>query len=99
MLDDELKSLLKRNLELAEENNRMLHSMRRMAIWGGFFKLLWWILILIVPAIIYYIYLAPYVGQITDTYKDVQGLRANLETNNPLSGLKELYEQYKTQGQ
>ena len=103
MSEEELKSLLRKNIELTEENNRMLHSIKRMTFWGGVVKYLWWISILFVlPALAYYFYLAPYVEQAADTYtqfqsgiQQAQGIQANLKSNNPLNDLEKLYEQYK----
>lgn len=102
MSEEELKSLMKRNIELAEENNQMLRSIKRMTFWGGVLKYFWWILILFVlPALAYYLYLAPYVDEALATYKQLQtgvtqaqGIQANLKSDNPLTDLKKLYEQY-----
>ena len=102
MSEEELKSLLRRNIELTEENNRMLHSLKRMTFWGGVLKYTWWVLILIVlPAMAYYWYLAPYVQQAANTYKQfqsgigqAQGIGASMQENNPLTDLKKLYDHY-----
>lgn len=100
MLDQELQSLLKRNLELTEENNRLIRSIRRMTFWGGILKFVWWVLILIVlPAAAYYFYLAPYVKEFLTGVEEVRGLKANFESNNPLSDLQRLYEQYQSSRQ
>lgn len=108
MSEEELKSLLRKNIELTEENNQMLRSIKRMTVWGGIVKYSWWIIILFVlPALAYYFYLAPYVKQAADTYtqfqngiQQAQGIQANLKSNNPLTDLQKLYEEYKAkQGQ
>lgn len=103
MSEDEIKALLRQNLELAQENNRLLHAMRRAAFWGGVFKYLWWIFfVIILPLAIYYYFLQPYVDQALETYKNVQGAanqakgyQAQISGENPLSELQKLYEQYK----
>ncbi len=95
MLEPELQSLLKRNLELTEENNRLIRSMRRMSFWGGVLKVVWWLLILVIlPFAAYYFYLAPYVEQFMSGVKEVQGIRADIQSNNPLADLKKMFEQY-----
>ncbi len=102
MVEGELEELLRQNLALAKDTNRLLHSMRRKAFWGSIFSFLWWIfLFIVIPAAIYYWYLAPYVNQALETYKQiqngakqVQGMKASFEANNPLTDAKKLYEQY-----
>jgi hypothetical protein len=67
----ELKELVRRSIELGEENNKMLHSMRRSARWGTFFRLIYWVLILgTFGASIYYA--LPYLQQFQDAYSGVQ---------------------------
>lgn len=96
MIEPELQSLLNKNLELTAENNRLLRSMRRMTFWGGVFKFVWWLVILVLlPFAAYYFYLAPYVEEFMSGLREVQGIRAELQSNNPLSDLKGLYEQYR----
>lgn len=101
MPEPELQSLLRRNLELTEENNRLIRSMRRMAFWGGVLRFGWWLLILvIVPLAAYYFYLAPYITEFMDGVREVQGIRANFESQDPFGSLREMYEQYRaSQGQ
>jgi hypothetical protein len=67
------KSYLKEIYELSKDNNRMLHRMRRSSIFWGIVKFLWWALILIVlPAGVYYYYVMPIVDQAQNTYQTVQ---------------------------
>jgi len=42
----EEKSLLERTNKLVEENNAILHSMRRSAHWSTAFKMIYWIVVL-----------------------------------------------------
>lgn len=65
---DELKKLVEKNIEVTEETNRIVHKMRRSALWGRFFQLAWWFAIIAVSGATYYLYLQPYVGQLTDMY-------------------------------
>lgn len=69
MLDSELEDLLRKNLELAKDNNRMLHGMRRRAFWGGLLRLVFWFLVLFgFPLFAYYFYLQPYLMGLQEAY-------------------------------
>ncbi len=59
-MDPELKSLLKENLRVAEDTNRILRSMRRQARWGLVGKVILWIVLIIVPLFFLKAYLEPY---------------------------------------
>lgn len=75
MNEREIKELL----ELTRENNKLLHKIRRHAVWGSVFSILYWAFILGVPVVLYYYYLQPYLGQVLDTYSGIQN-----EINNSL---------------
>lgn len=70
-MDEEIKSLLTRNLKLAEENNKLLLSMRRSARWGAFFRFLYWVVILGGLAVSYY-YVEPYLTSVMNAYQQIQ---------------------------
>lgn len=68
-------------LRLAQENNRMLHAMRRNAFLGGIVKFIFYILILVVaPLWVYSVYLAPLVQNLQQTMHQVQGTNAGIQT-------------------
>lgn len=71
MTDDieELRALIEKNTKLAEDTNRMVHKLRRSALWGRFFQIVWWVAIIAISGAAYYIYLQPYVGQIEALYE------------------------------
>jgi hypothetical protein len=71
MTDDieELRALIEKNTKLAEDTNRMVHKLRRSALWGRFFQIVWWVAIIAISGAAYYIYLQPYVGQIEAMYE------------------------------
>ncbi|MEK7186766.1 MAG: hypothetical protein AAB690_00315 [Patescibacteria group bacterium] len=61
-MNPEEKALLKRAVELSQENNHILKNIQSAARWGrlwGFIKLL----ILITPFVLGYIYLLPYIEE------------------------------------
>ncbi len=57
--DDGLKELLEQNLHIAKENNHLLRSMRRTAVYGFVGKILFWIIILGIPAYLYFSFISP----------------------------------------
>ncbi len=71
---EELKELVRQNITLTQENNKMLHSIRRSALVSRLMRLLW--IAVIVGASFYsYIYFQPYINQILTLYGDIQGLQ------------------------
>ncbi|MCH8049946.1 hypothetical protein IIB51_00855 [Patescibacteria group bacterium] len=69
---EDLKTLLKKNLDLTRENNVLLRKMRRMAIYGNIIKVVWLAIIIGLPVYIYYAFLQPYVGQALEIYSGVE---------------------------
>ena len=45
-----LRDMVEENLRLAKDNNRMLHAIRRAAFFGAVGRILFWIVILGIPA-------------------------------------------------
>jgi len=70
---EEIKELTKKALALAEDTNRMVHKMRRSALWGRFLQLAWWFAIIVISGAAYYIYLQPYVARLEQLYGQVEG--------------------------
>lgn len=79
-MDPESKDLLRKNLELAKENNKMLRRMRREAIFGFLVKLLIWALVLGVPIYLYFMFVEPRVEEAKGLYEDVQSGVADVKT-------------------
>ncbi len=78
--------------ELAKENNRMLHAMRRDAFVGGIIKFVIWIAIFIViPYVVYVTYLEPQLQGIQSAYQQFN------ESAGTLSGAANDLEQLKNQ--
>ncbi len=70
---------LKEIYRLTKENNKMLHSLKRHAFWGGMFKLLLYALALGVPVWLYFTYVAPVVKQVEATVTSATGKKTELE--------------------
>lgn len=63
-MDADLKTLVEENLRISKENNKMLRSMRRAAVFGFFIRIIFWLTILGVPVYLYVVYLAPVVSSV-----------------------------------
>ena len=70
--NEELRELVKKNLELTEENHRILKSMRSSARWGRFFAIVWWLIIVAISTVTYYYYIQPYVEQARQLYSQFE---------------------------
>lgn len=68
----EEKEMLKKTLELAEENNKMLHSIRRSMFWSRVVRIIYWVIILGAAIGIYY-YITPYIDSAISAYGNVKG--------------------------
>ena len=63
--------MLHEALDLARDNNKILHGMRRSARWGTAFRVLYWFVILGGLAISWY-YVQPYLETLLKAYTQVQ---------------------------
>jgi hypothetical protein len=70
---DNDSEMLRQTYQLAKENNKMLHAMRRNAFFGGLFKLIIYAALLLVPFYLYMQYLAPVINQLLNTMNQIQG--------------------------
>jgi len=71
-MDEEFKVLLRKNLELSKENNRLLKKMRRNAVIGNILRLIWWAVIIGLPIYLYFTVFQPYLQELATVYKNVQ---------------------------
>lgn len=72
-MNPEERELLERLAKMAEENNRMLRNVHSIVRWGqfwGFIK----IAIIVIPLIIGYFYLQPYLGPIGRSFEQMKVL-------------------------
>ncbi len=77
-MNQEEKELLQKTYELSEENNKILHGIRRINRWSYFFKIAYWALIIVV-AFGAYFYAKPYVEILDNEYNS---LKNNANTLN-----------------
>jgi hypothetical protein len=71
-MQPEEKEMLKKTLELAEENNMMLHSIRRNMFWGRVTRVIYWIIIIGATVGVYY-YITPYIDSAIKAYGSMKG--------------------------
>ncbi len=64
---------------LVKENNKMLHGMRRRAFFGGIFKLVFWIALIVAPIWFYQTYLSPVVGSMLKSMNQVGDAGTNAQ--------------------
>ena len=78
-MSPEERELLSRSVSLGEENNRMLHSMRRSMRMASFMRALYWILI-IGSAVGAFYFIQPYTDEIMKVYNDARNNLGSLST-------------------
>ncbi len=71
-MDFDEKAMLKKTLELSQENNRMLHSMKRQMLVGRIFRIVYWVVIIGAAIGVYY-YIDPYINGVINAYGSVKG--------------------------
>ena len=71
-MDEEFKVLLRKNIELSKENNRLLRKMRRSAIIGNILRIIWWAVIIGLPIYLYFSVFQPYLQELATVYKNIQ---------------------------
>ncbi len=77
---------------LTQENNRMLHKMRRNALWGGIFKFVIWGIILLAPIWFYMTYLSATVERMVKTVEQIQGTGAKAQAQ--MSGFETMWKDF-----
>lgn len=68
----EEREMLRKTLELSEENNKMLRAIRRSIFWGRVTRIAYWVII-IGAAIGLFYYLQPYIDTATSVYSNIKG--------------------------
>lgn len=80
-MDEEIKKLLKKNLEMTEDIREMVKSIKRYVVWQRIFGLLK-VLIILIPIIIGVIYLPPLIKGFWSQYSRILGI-----TTDPMNNL------------
>jgi len=69
-MSPEEKELLEKSVALAEDNNEILHKMRRSMLWGRVMSVLYWTLI-IGSAVGAYYFIQPYLNAMLGVYDSI----------------------------
>src|SRR3989344_1236227 len=77
---------------LRRENNKMLHSIRRNALWGGILKFVLYLLFLLGPIWFYMTYLNGSVQQMLKTMNQIQG--TGVKAQEQLGAFQEAWKQF-----
>jgi len=70
-MEPEEKEMLKKTLELSQENNQLLHSVKRSMFWGKVVSIIYWVVIIGATIGLYY-YIQPYLDNAVNAYGDVK---------------------------
>lgn len=89
-MDDQ--EMLRETYRLTQENNRLLHKMRRAAFWSRVFSFLVYAALLIAPLWFYMQYLAPVVDQMFKAVQQVQGTGA--QASAQFQGLEQAWQSF-----
>ncbi len=87
--------LLQETYRLSRENNKMLHSMRRNAFWGGLVKIVIYLALLGVPVWLYFTYMFPVIQSMQQTMNRIQGTNAQAQTQ--FGNFQQMWEQFQKQ--
>ncbi len=71
-MSPEEREMLKKTLELSQENNKMLHSIKRQMLFGRIIRIVYWVII-IGAAVGAYYYIEPYLDGAIGAYGSVKG--------------------------
>ncbi|MEK7117701.1 MAG: hypothetical protein AAB861_02905, partial [Patescibacteria group bacterium] len=83
---DDLKDLLRKNLEVSERTLRLVEKMHRAALWARFFTLVKWVVI--IGGLVWsYLALQPYIQQFLGISQQVGDLQKSIPTGG-LDSLK-----------
>jgi hypothetical protein len=77
-MNPEEKQLLQKTYDLAEENNKILHKLKRANTRSAFFRWFYWIVIIGVSIGAFY-FIEPYVKVSMDAYKSLQTELSNVK--------------------
>jgi predicted PurR-regulated permease PerM len=69
---DELKELVRQNILLTQDTNKIVHKMRRGAAWGRVMTLVMWFVFFVLPIVVSYYYFQPQITKIEQIYTQLQ---------------------------
>ena len=88
-MDPESRKLLQDTFELAQDNNKMLHSIRRSQKIASFMRAFYWLVIIAVSVGSFY-YIEPYLNKAMGLYNSVSSTEQKLNSGSISDILKKL---------
>ena len=85
-MDPEIRKLLERTSELAEENNKILRSMRRSQRISSIIRFIYWAFIIGSAVGIYYL-IQPYFTEVMEMYGSISATQQKLNNTNSIEDL------------
>ena len=73
MIDPEIDERLESIEKIVNENNTMLHKMRRAQIWANFMRFIYWAVLIVMSGAIY-LWLEPYLKTLMGMYANMSSL-------------------------
>jgi hypothetical protein len=96
-VDDQTQELIKENIRLTRENNRLLRKLWRVEVFSFWSKILFIIIMIGVPLLIYQYFLADVLHDTLDTYQSlmssaehIQSTAENFSLSSVLGALEQL---------
>jgi hypothetical protein len=85
--DIEIRYILEQNAALLKENNLLLKKMYRNAVWGFWFRIVWYLMLVGLPFALYFYILEPYFTALGSSYQtfsagmqEIPGLKQFMQT-------------------
>ena len=85
-MDPESKRLLQETFDLAEENNKILHGLRRSQRIASFMRILYWVIIISVTFWSFYL-IQPYINKVLELYNSVSSTEQKLKGSGSIQDL------------
>ncbi|MDE2213226.1 MAG: hypothetical protein KGJ34_01700 [Patescibacteria group bacterium] len=77
---EELKELVRQNMKLTADTNRLVHAMRRNARLAMVVRTLYWLAIILILGASYYFYVAPYIQKFQQLVGEFQTTSSTTQT-------------------
>lgn len=68
----EIQDLLNENQRLLTENNQLLKKLHRATIWGIWFRVVWFLVLIGIPFVLYYYVIEPYFTTLGSSFQTFQ---------------------------
>lgn len=69
--DERIEHLLRENIKLTKENNRLLRKLWRAQVWGNISRIVWVLILLGVPILLYLYFVKPFIENVIGEYQSI----------------------------